>query len=100
MSDEGSKNRQHSDGDSGGKLDGEKNGGKAKKSKMFREEVKDRHTTHWDLDYISQDELERLMMKERPGVGPENGNSGDKPRRGSRPGTGKNPAAENNDSES
>jgi hypothetical protein len=32
-----------------------------KKAKLFREEVKDRHTNHWDLDMVSRDELEQLM---------------------------------------
>jgi len=36
-----------------------------KKRRVIKEDVKDRHTNHWDLDYVSRDELERLMAKEQ-----------------------------------
>ena len=32
-----------------------------KKARLIREEVKERHTTHWDLDYLSRAELEAVM---------------------------------------
>jgi len=38
-----------------------------KKTKVLREKAKDLQTSHWDLDYISRDELERLMSKPQPG---------------------------------
>ena len=36
-----------------------------KKARVFREQVKDHHTSHWDLDYLSSAELERLMLGDR-----------------------------------
>ena len=33
------------------------------KLKIYHEEVKERHTTHWDLDYLSMQELEALYIK-------------------------------------
>lgn len=41
------------------------------KAKVIREDVKDRHTSHWDLDYLSLEELDRLMTMERPQAGEE-----------------------------
>lgn len=32
-----------------------------KKARLYREEIKDRHTNHWDLDMASREELENLM---------------------------------------
>ena len=32
-----------------------------RKQRIMREQVKDRHTSHWDLDMLSHDELEKLM---------------------------------------
>tara|TARA_B100000780_G_scaffold230847_1_gene170610 strand:- start:2407 stop:2580 length:174 start_codon:yes stop_codon:yes gene_type:complete len=32
-----------------------------KKKRLFRDEVKDRHTSHWDLDMMSREELEAMM---------------------------------------
>ena len=32
-----------------------------KKKKVLREEIKDRHTSHWDMDMLSREELEKLM---------------------------------------
>ena len=32
-----------------------------KKKRWFRDEVKDRHTSHWDLDMMSREELEAMM---------------------------------------
>jgi len=36
-----------------------------KRSKIVRESVKDLHTSHWDLDMLSREELEQLMAPER-----------------------------------
>lgn len=36
-----------------------------KPKKIVREEVKDRHTTHWDLDLMSRAELEAYMSQEK-----------------------------------
>ena len=33
------------------------------KTRLIKEDIKDRHTSHWDLDYVSQEELERLMTQ-------------------------------------
>ena len=30
------------------------------KKKIVREEIKDRHTSHWDLDMLTREELESL----------------------------------------
>lgn len=32
--------------------------GRGRKAKVYAEEVKNRHTTHWDLDYMSPEEVE------------------------------------------
>lgn len=32
-----------------------------KKKRLFREEIKDRHTSHWDIDMMSREELETMM---------------------------------------
>lgn len=32
-----------------------------KKKRLFREEVKDHHTSHWDMDLMSREELETMM---------------------------------------
>lgn len=32
-----------------------------KKKRLFREEIKDKHTSHWDLDMMSREELEAIM---------------------------------------
>ena len=29
--------------------------------RVLREEIKDRHTSHWDMDLLSREELEKLM---------------------------------------
>jgi hypothetical protein len=34
-----------------------------KKARIFREQVKDRQTAHWDLDMLSRKELEALMSR-------------------------------------
>ena len=34
-----------------------------KKQRLFREEIKDKHTSHWDLDMMTRDELEAAMTK-------------------------------------
>ena len=36
-----------------------------KKERVYFEDVKTKHTTHWDLDYLSQAELDRLYRKNR-----------------------------------
>ena len=35
----------------------------AKPKKIVREEIKDRHTSHWDMDMMSRAELEALMTQ-------------------------------------
>ena len=35
----------------------------AKPKKIVREEIKDRHTSHWDMDMLSREELEALMTQ-------------------------------------
>ena len=36
-----------------------------KKKRIYVEKVKEDHTTHWDLDYLSQAELDALYQKNR-----------------------------------
>ncbi|MDO9596492.1 MAG: hypothetical protein Q7J47_02105 [Azoarcus sp.] len=36
------------------------------KFKIYQDEVKLAHTSHWDLDYLSQTELDALLAQERP----------------------------------
>jgi len=36
-----------------------------KTAKILREEIKDRHTSHWDLDMLSHKELEELMTSQQ-----------------------------------
>ena len=38
-----------------------------KKLKIYREEVKERQTTHWDLDYMTSAEFESAMVSRRGG---------------------------------
>lgn len=42
-----------------------------KKKRVYFEEIKAQHTPHWDLDYLSQAELDALYKKNRQerGVG-------------------------------
>lgn len=35
------------------------------KMKLYREEVKERFTTHWDLDYMTTAEIEAAMATDR-----------------------------------
>ena len=42
----------------------------AKSKKIVREEIKDRHTSHWDMDMMSRAELEALMTQ-KPVAKPE-----------------------------
>ena len=42
----------------------------AKPKKIVREEIKDRHTSHWDMDMMSRAELEALMTQ-KPAAKPE-----------------------------
>lgn len=37
--------------------------GMLKKQRIFRESVKDAHTSHWDLDLLSKDQLAAVMGK-------------------------------------
>lgn len=37
------------------------------KLKIYVDEVKLRHTTHWDLDFLSRKELDEVMGAETPG---------------------------------
>lgn len=41
--------------------DSEDKTSQVKKKKVLREEIKDRHTSHWDMDMLSREELEKLM---------------------------------------
>lgn len=41
--------------------DSEDKTSQGKKKKVLREEIKDRHTSHWDMDMLSREELEKLM---------------------------------------
>lgn len=36
-------------------------GTKTGKTKLFREAVKDQHTSHWDLDMLTWEELETML---------------------------------------
>lgn len=36
-----------------------------KKKRVYYEDTKARHTTHWDMDYLSQAELEALYSQNR-----------------------------------
>lgn len=38
---------------------------KSKKARIHRDEVKERHTTHWDLDVLPDAEIERLHREGR-----------------------------------
>ena len=40
----------------------------SKKAKLFHEDVKDRQTSHWDLDLLSRAELEELMSTHETSV--------------------------------
>jgi hypothetical protein len=44
-------------------------GKKDKKIRIYKEQAKDRHTTHWDMDYLTRKEVEALYSKakEKPG---------------------------------
>ena len=41
--------------------DSEDKTSQVKKKKVLREEIKDRHTSHWDMDMLSREELAKLM---------------------------------------
>ena len=41
--------------------DSEDKTSQVKKKKVLREQIKDRHTSHWDMDMLSRGELEKLM---------------------------------------
>ena len=40
-----------------------KNKQQTKKKRVYYEDIKESHTTHWDLDYLSKAELEALYRK-------------------------------------
>ncbi len=40
-----------------------------KKKRVYFEDIKAQHTTHWDLDYLSRSELDALYRKNRPESG-------------------------------
>ena len=42
---------------------------KDKKIRIYKEQAKDRHTTHWDMDYLTRKEVEALYTKakKKPG---------------------------------
>ena len=42
-----------------------KNKQQTKKQRVYYEDIKESHTTHWDLDYLSKAELEALYRKNR-----------------------------------
>ena len=49
-----------------------KNEQQTKKKRVYYEDIKATHTTHWDLDYLSQAELEALYSKNRKAGGSAN----------------------------
>ncbi len=45
-----------------------------KKTRIYKDQAKDRHTTHWDLDYLPREEVESLYAdskKKKGGSEPE-----------------------------
>lgn len=38
-------------------------GKKDKKIRIYKDQAKDRHTTHWDMDYLTRKEVEALYSK-------------------------------------
>jgi len=34
-----------------------------KKTRVYKDQAKDRHTTHWDMDYLPRKEVEALYAK-------------------------------------
>lgn len=38
---------------------------RTRKKRIIHEQVKDRHTSHWDLDLLSREQLEALMAKQQ-----------------------------------
>ena len=52
----------------------------AKKKRLYFEDVKTRHTTHWDLDYLSLVELDSMYGQKSREEG-----AGDRKRKWSRP---------------
>lgn len=40
-----------------------------RKARVFTEEVKQRQVSHWDWDYLSSDDLERLLNEQDPPAG-------------------------------
>jgi hypothetical protein len=43
----------------------------SKKEKTGDCNVKQRHTTHWDMDYLTREEVDQLMRQPRSGPAPE-----------------------------
>ena len=54
--------------------------GTEKKARIIREDVKELHTSHWDLDYVSREELERLMIGENGSGTAATGDQGEEPK--------------------
>lgn len=50
----------------------------SRKARLIREEVKEQHTSHWDLDMLSKEQLETLMKKK---PAPKKDSPGDKNRK-------------------
>ena len=48
-----------------------------KKPEVIHEEIKDRHTSHWDLDLLSHEELARLMARNAAPAAPKAGDPPD-----------------------
>jgi len=40
-------------------------GKKDKKIRIYKDQAKDRHTTHWDMDYLTRKEVEALYSKSK-----------------------------------
>ena len=54
-----------------------------KKARIFREQVKDRHTAHWDLDMLNREELEAVMSQGQSKAPPNPGNDQESGKQGS-----------------
>lgn len=44
-----------------------------KKTRVFTEEAKQRHVTHWDWDYLPREELDRRLMEDAESAGEQQG---------------------------
>lgn len=61
MTNENNAKEASEDQGSAANADSEDKTSQGKKKKVLREEIKDRHTSHWDMDMLSREELEKLM---------------------------------------